>query len=160
MTLCLLKNKLAMLKLQYILRPSPCTGNPLLSTFDGVLRNILSHILNLELNDSQWKKASLTVQMGGQGVRSACMRAPSAFLASASAAATLSLQNAILPESLHDTEDPTVSFALASWKTISRTMTNQSVSSDTSSERITHRWHVAPTKTYKQVVTRQLTRPG
>ena len=34
----------------------------------------------------------------------------------ASAAATLSLQNVILPESLHDTEDPTVSFALASWK--------------------------------------------
>ena len=39
------------------------------------------------------------------------MLAPSAFLVSA----TLSLQNAIPPKSLHDTEDPTVSFALASW---------------------------------------------
>ena len=46
------------------------------------------------------------------------MLAPSAFLTSA--AATLSLQNAILPESLHDTEDPTVSFALASWKTLTQ----------------------------------------
>ena len=32
----------------------------------------------------------------------------------ASAVATLSLQIAVLPESLHDTEDPTVSFALVS----------------------------------------------
>ena len=45
-----------------------------------------------------------------------CMLAPSAVLAST--AATLSLQNAILPESLHDTEDPTVLFALVSWKTL------------------------------------------
>ena len=43
------------------------------------------------------------------------MLTPSAFLASA--AATLSLQSTILPESLHDAENPTVSFALASWKT-------------------------------------------
>ena len=114
--LCLLKNVLAKPKLQYILRTSPCAGNPLLSTFDGILRNGLSKILNVELNDSQWKQASLPVQMGRLGVRSACMLAPSAFLASA--AAMLSLQNAILPESLHDTEDLTASFALASWKTL------------------------------------------
>ena len=103
-------------KLQYILRTSPCAVNPLLSTFDGVLRNRLSKILNVERNDSHWKQASLPVQMGRLGVRSECMLAPSAFLALA--AATLSLRNAILPESLHDTEDPTVSFAPASWKTL------------------------------------------
>ena len=71
-------------------------------------------ILNVELNDSQWKQASLPIQTGELGVRSACILVPSAFFASA--AGTLSLQNPILPESLHDTEDPTVSFALASWK--------------------------------------------
>ena len=49
-------------------------------------------------------------------MRSSCMLAPSAFLAST--AATLSLLNAILQESLHDTEDPTVSFALASLNTL------------------------------------------
>ena len=84
-------------KLQYILRTSPCAGNPLFSTFDGVLRSGLSKIVNVELNGSQWKQASLPVQMGGPGERSACMLAPSDFLASA--AVTQSLQNAILPES-------------------------------------------------------------
>ena len=58
----------------------------------------------------------MPVHMGGLVVRSVFMLAPSAFLASA--AATLSLQNVILPESLHDTQDPTVSFVLASWKTL------------------------------------------
>ena len=103
-------------KLQYILRTSPCAGNLLLSTFDGVLRNGLFKILNVEPNDFEWKQESLPVQIGRLGVKSACMLAPSAFLASA--AAMLSLQNTILPESLHDTEDSTVPFALASWKTL------------------------------------------
>ena len=53
--------------------------------------------------------------MGGLGVRSACKLAPSAFLASA--AATLSLQEAILPESLRHTDDLAVSYALSVWKT-------------------------------------------
>ena len=43
----LLKNALVMPKLQYILRTSPCAGNPLLSTFDGLLGNGLSKILNV-----------------------------------------------------------------------------------------------------------------
>ena len=114
--LCLLKNALAMPKLQFILRTSPCCGNPLLSTFDGVLPNGLSKILNIELNDSQWKQASLPVQMGGLGVRSVCMLTHSAFLGSA--AATQSLQIVILPKSFHDTEDPMVSSALVSWKSL------------------------------------------
>ena len=54
--------------------------------------------------------------MGALGVRSASMLAPSAFLASA--AATLSLQNAILPETLRDTEDTMVAFTLKIWKTL------------------------------------------
>ena len=56
------------------------------------------------------------VQMNGLGVRSACMLIPSAFLTSAAAA--LSLQNVILPETLRDTEDTMVSFTLAIWKTL------------------------------------------
>ena len=47
-------------------------------------------------------------------MRSACTLAPSAFLASA--AATLSLQNAILPEELREIEDPVFAFALPTWK--------------------------------------------
>ena len=85
-------------KLLYILRTSSCAGNSLLSKFDNILRRGLSKILNIDVTDSQWTQASLPVQMGELGVRSACTLAPSAFLASA--AVTLSLQNAILPEEL------------------------------------------------------------
>ena len=67
--ICLLKNALAIPKLQYILRTSPCAGNPLLSTFYKVLRCGLSKILNVNLNDTQWTQATLPVYMGGLGVR-------------------------------------------------------------------------------------------
>ena len=55
--------------------------------------------------------------MGGLGVRRACTLAPSAFLTSA--AATLSLQNAILPEELREIEDPVFAYALSTWKYLS-----------------------------------------
>ena len=41
------------------------------------------------------------------------------FTISVSAAATLSLQNAILPEELLEIEDPVVAFALSTWKSLS-----------------------------------------
>ena len=100
-----------------MLRTSPCAGNPLLSKFDNILRRGLSKILNVDLTDSQWTQASLPIQVGGLGVRSACTLAPSAFLASA--AATLSLQNAILPEELREIEDTVFAFALSTWKSLS-----------------------------------------
>ena len=79
-----------------------------------MMRLGLSKILNVDLTDFQWTQASLPVQMGGLGVRSVCTLAPSAFLASA--AATLSLQNAILPKVLREIEDPVYAFALSTWK--------------------------------------------
>ena len=118
---------------------SPCAGNPQLSTFDCVLCHELSKILNVEFNDSQWKQASLPVQIGGLGVRSACMLAPSAFVASA--AATLSLQNAIYQNRCM-TQRTRRFHSLWHRGRLSRTRTNLSVGSDTSSERGTHRWHV------------------
>ena len=63
------------------LRTSPCAGKPLQSTFDKVLRCGWSKILNVNLNDTQWTLATLPVYMGGLGVRSACMLAPSASAA-------------------------------------------------------------------------------
>ena len=62
--------------------------------------------------------------MGGFGVRSACKLAPSALLASA--AATFSLQEAILPEPLRHTDDLAVSYALS----ICRTQTPKAEPSD------------------------------
>ena len=110
------KNAMAVSKLQYILRTTPCAGNSFLSTFDKVLHCGLSKILNVNLNDTQWTQATLPVYMGDLGVRSAFMLASSAFLASA--AATLSLQEAILPDQVHSTADLAVSMSLSVWKTL------------------------------------------
>ena len=106
-------NALAMPKLLYILRTAPCSNNPRLSIFDDTLRQGLSTILNVSLSDDQWLQASLPVQKGGLGIRSAGMLASSAYLASA--AATLRLQNAILANSCCPNPDPAVGEALIIW---------------------------------------------
>ena len=93
--LVLLKNSLSMPKLLYFFRTSDCSDNPLLTTFDSTLKQGLSSILNVDLNESQWLQATLPVRRGGLGIRSARMLAPSAFLASA--ASTRDLQQSILP---------------------------------------------------------------
>ena len=107
-------------KLQYILRTSPCSNNPRLSIFDDTLRQGLSTILNVSLSDDQWLQASLPVQKGSLGIRSAGMLASSTYLASA--AATLRLQNAILANSCCLNPDPAVGEALIIWKTQSHTV--------------------------------------
>jgi len=56
------------------------------------------------LRNGQWLQASLQVENGGLGVRSAMMLAPSAFLASA--ASTLELQQSILPEGISSSACP------------------------------------------------------
>ena len=72
-----------------------------------MLKNGLETIFNVQLSDTQWKQASPPVHMGGLGVRSSCMLAPSAFVASA--AATLPLQEAILSASVAEADDTAVS---------------------------------------------------
>ena len=100
-------------KLLYILRTSPCANNPLLQQFDMMLKNGLETILNVQLSVTQWKQASLPVHMGGLRVRSVCMLAPSAFLASA--AATLPLQEAIPSASVAGADDTEVSNIKTTW---------------------------------------------
>ena len=51
--LCLLKNSIAMPKLLYTLRSSPCSGSSVLTEFDNVLRTGLSRLLNVNLIDAQ-----------------------------------------------------------------------------------------------------------
>jgi len=80
--LVILKNSLAIPKLLYLLRTSPCSDNPLLRQFDDTLRTGLIAILNVDINNDQWLQASLPVGDGGLGIRSAEMLAPSAYLAS------------------------------------------------------------------------------
>ena len=56
--LCLLKNSIAMPKLLYLLKTSPCFNNPLLASFDDTLRRGLSLLINMELDDKQWSQAT------------------------------------------------------------------------------------------------------
>ena len=102
--------------MNYILRTSPCPGNRLISTIDSVLRSGLSTILNINLSVTQWIQETLPVYMRGLGVRIVCMLVPSALLTSA--AATLSLQKAVLSDPVSDKYDLAVFFALSIWKII------------------------------------------
>jgi len=52
-------------KLLYLLRTAGCSDNPLLATFDNILRSDLSSIVNVGLSDIQWLQASLPVRHGG-----------------------------------------------------------------------------------------------
>jgi hypothetical protein len=112
--LVILRNSLSVPKLLYILRTSGCAGNVLLQTFDNILRNGLSDILNVALTDDQWIQASLPVRHGGLGIRSVVQLASSAFLASA-AGVTQHLA-LILPNRLVDQRDSLVISTLDIWK--------------------------------------------
>lgn len=92
--LCLLKNSIAIPKLLYTLRTASCFDSAALTEFDRILREGLEQILNIHMSDVQWDQATLPVQRGGLGIRSAVALAHSAFLASA--AATVLLQDSIL----------------------------------------------------------------
>ena len=73
-------NALAIPKVLYILRTSPCFLLPALHDFDSLLRSLLGSILNVNPSDSAWTQASLPVRAGGLGVRSTTQLAPSAYL--------------------------------------------------------------------------------
>ena len=109
----LLRNCFSMPKLLYILRTSPCSGNHLLKKFDMALREVLTKILNIDLDDIQWTQANLPVNASGLGIKRAVKLAPSAILTSA--ASTLSLQNLILPSRTASIPDIDVRDASSTW---------------------------------------------
>jgi hypothetical protein len=111
--LLILKNSLSAPKLIYNMRTSPCTDHPSLDSFDALLRVSLARVTNVAIDDFQWIQASLPVRDGGLGIRSVALLAPSAFLASA--AATLDLQNSLLPEAVALLEDTHRESTLATW---------------------------------------------
>jgi len=110
--LLILKSAISAPKLIYTLRSSACTDHPALDSFDSLLRNGLSKIINIQVDDIAWIQASLPVRDGGLGIRSVASLAPSAFLASA--AATLGLQTAIL-RNCNLPEDLTMQATMAIW---------------------------------------------
>lgn len=77
----LLKLPLTHTKLLHILRCSctPCTGHPLLESFDDTMHQGLSKVLNIGLSDHQWVKATLPIRDGGLGICRVSLLASSAF---------------------------------------------------------------------------------
>ena len=76
--LFLLCNIVAVPRLLYLLRSAPCSGSVGLLRYDSDLRLALSYISNADLSDAAWEQASLPVRLGGLGIRSSSLLAPSA----------------------------------------------------------------------------------
>ena len=113
--LLLLQLSFAIPKVMYVLRSSPCCISPQLISFDGLLRNILSEVINICLDDDlAWAQASLPVRLGGIGIRSTAQLAPTAFLASAAGCAELVRKT--LPPRLQCLSDPSIKVAMESWR--------------------------------------------
>jgi hypothetical protein len=115
-SLFLLRNALAIPKLLYILRTSPCFHSSALNNYDNSLRQTLSTVLNIDIDDSRWQQASLPVRDGGLGIRSAVSLAPSAFLSSATSTANLVSQ--ILPPRMKHISDVNIPVALDLWQSL------------------------------------------
>ena len=67
--LTLLRHSLAIPKILYVLRTTPCFLSSHLQSFDESLRDILMSIVNVHLDDVSWLQASLPVRVGGIGIR-------------------------------------------------------------------------------------------
>ena len=96
------------------MRTSECIGNPLLDEVDRCLRDVLTRILNVDMNDDQWLRTCLPVRNGRFGIRNATKLAPSAFLASA--ASMHSLQDAIRTQRFKALEDVSQIHSMVIWK--------------------------------------------
>ena len=115
--LFLLKSCFSTPKLLYMLRCAACYKSAVLSEYDGVIRDTLKIVLNVDLTDDIWKQATLPVSKGGLGVRLASDLALPAFLSSVNGASELTLQ--LLPARLHalsSTRDPVYIAANQEWQ--------------------------------------------
>ena len=67
---CLLRHCLDAVKVQWLLRTSPCLAHPdVIQHGDSQIRGTLSRILGQPLNDSQWLQATMSLRDGGLGIR-------------------------------------------------------------------------------------------
>ena len=114
-SLVLLRNSFAIPKLRYLLRTSPCFKSPSLQRYDDAMRSIVCAVVNIHLgvDDPAWLQATLPVKLGGLGIRSVVMVAPSAFLASSHASSDL--VSAILPPRFKPLPSPLLEEALSMW---------------------------------------------
>ena len=94
----LLKNSMSLPRINYILRTSNMSEHRDLATYDNVLRETLEDILNVHLNDTMWKQATLPVKHGGLGLRSAADVSLPAFISSCMQSRELSFEISGLEE--------------------------------------------------------------
>ena len=87
----LLHHSLAIPKLLYLLRASPCFLSSSLKIYDDELRATVcsSFYIQLAESDPSWTQSTVPVRHGGLGIRSVVQLAPSAVLASAAASSRL-----------------------------------------------------------------------
>ena len=116
----LLKNSLALPRLQYLLRTSPCFLSTEASRLDDKIRCILSSVINLKLDDVTWAQAALPVRWGGIGIRKLSTLSPSAFLASTTA--TVPLVHCLLDEGSPLPPDKLVEEAVVYWSKLAGTV--------------------------------------
>ena len=86
----LLRSCFSLPKMMYLLRTiNPSQHQALLATFDTVIRDSITQILGVGVNDQQWSQVPLPVTMGGLGLRSAVDHSAAAYVASVIAAEPL-----------------------------------------------------------------------
>ena len=102
-SLLLLCHSLAIPRVLYILRSSPCFLSLKMQECDALLQSIASKIINISFDEDHpaWIQATLPVRCGGLGIRSIVQLAPSAFLVSAAACSDFVHQ--IVPAHFQDT---------------------------------------------------------
>ena len=62
----------------------------LLTRIDGVVRDILTDVLNVKITADQWKQSILSTKMGGLGISSTLARSGPAYLSSVNSTQHLS----------------------------------------------------------------------
>jgi len=110
----LLKSCFAVPRLLFLLRSAPVFASVAQAELSDFIRDLLSTILNIQIENDAWHQASLPVRWGGLGIRDVCSLAPSAFLGSS--ISTTPLVQAILPPILFSHLDPRHVEAISAWQ--------------------------------------------
>ena len=100
-------------KFQQLMRSSPAFDSSEPTPLSEGIRELLSAILNIQLEDEAWAQASLPVRWGGLGVRDVIHLAETSFLSSL--AATAPPVERILPQTAHSGDCPLRQAALVLW---------------------------------------------
>ena len=92
-------------KLMYILRRSSRSDNTLLRTFAAVLREGLTKMFKVDLDDIQRSQCNLVVRAGSVEIRVELRRDITPFCIQPHQTSTKSLQNSILPSTFSNIAD-------------------------------------------------------